>query len=520
MLWLGIHLPALALEACRATLDADQAARPLALVAEHHVVQADAAALVAGVQPGMKRATAQALLPALLLGQAEPRREAAALQALAHAALAFTPAVALDGPGSALPGLRLEVQSCLRYFGGLESLLARLRTALAPLGHRLQIASAPSARGALLLAHWRDDLALGPHSRDPAALHRLLDAVPLALLGAARPQQALLEGMGLRRIGQLRRLPRDGLARRFGPALLAELDQARGDAPEAHDWVLLPPVFDARLELFARADRSEQLLAGARLLLARLLAWAQARQGRIGRFTLRMHHEPRHRAEADTPALSVLDIALAEPSVDLDHLQLLLAERLGRLPLAAPALELSLHCDALVAAPPPAGELFPTRASAREGLARLVERLQARLGRDQVCRLQPVADHRPERATVLRPVEAAQAAQATQAAQAATAPAVPAGAAAVALPLARPVWLLAEPQPLAEHGGRPWLAGRPLRLLAGPERIESGWWDAALAARDYFVAQAADGALVWLYRARLPGPDEAGGGWFLQGRFG
>jgi protein ImuB len=53
--------------------------------------------------------------------------------------------------------------------------------------------------------------------------------------------------------------------------------------------------------------------------------------------------------------------------------------------------------------------------------------------------------------------------------------------------------------------------------LCGPERIESGWWDEALAERDYFIAQADDGALVWIYRARLP---SAGGGWFLQGRFG
>jgi protein ImuB len=66
------------------------------------------------------------------------------------------------------------------------------------------------------------------------------------------------------------------------------------------------------------------------------------------------------------------------------------------------------------------------------------------------------------------------------------------------------------------------LDGCPLRLLSGPERIEAGWWDAGLAERDYFIGEAADGALVWIYRARLPlsGLDEAGSGWFLHGRFG
>jgi protein ImuB len=82
------------------------------------------------------------------------------------------------------------------------------------------------------------------------------------------------------------------------------------------------------------------------------------------------------------------------------------------------------------------------------------------------------------------------------------------------------VWLLSPPEPLTERDLRPWLDGRPLQLLSGPERIESGWWDHALVERDYFIAQSADSALVWVYRARLPpGEGEQGSGWFLQGRF-
>jgi protein ImuB len=81
----------------------------------------------------------------------------------------------------------------------------------------------------------------------------------------------------------------------------------------------------------------------------------------------------------------------------------------------------------------------------------------------------------------------------------------------------RPVWLLAPPEPLPERGLLPLLDGRPLQLLSGPERIEAGWWDHELAERDYFIAQDGQGALLWLYRARLPSTDSSG--WFLQGRF-
>ena len=72
--------------------------------------------------------------------------------------------------------------------------------------------------------------------------------------------------------------------------------------------------------------------------------------------------------------------------------------------------------------------------------------------------------------------------------------------------------------PLAERDTLPLLEGRALHLLSGPERIETGWWDGEPAARDYFIAQASDGSLVWVYCGRLPTtPGEVR--WFLQGRF-
>ena len=52
-------------------------------------------------------------------------------------------------------------------------------------------------------------------------------------------------------------------------------------------------------------------------------------------------------------------------------------------------------------------------------------------------------------------------------------------------------------------------------MLAGPERIESGWWDGGDVQRDYYIARRADGARLWIYR-------ECGGArrWFLHGIFG
>lgn len=494
MRWLAIHLPLLSLEAFAATLTEPERAAPLALVAQHRIAAVNAAAAERGVRPGLKRATALALAADLRLGQADPQRDARACEAVAFVALAFTPMVVPDGEA----GVLIEVASVLRYHGGGVRLLEQLRAALAPLGHRLQIASAPTPAGAALLARWRDDLDTGPHTTDLGALQALLDEAPVWMLGPGREHWEALQGMGLRRLADLRLLPRAGLARRFGASLLLELDRARGDAPDPREPITAPPVFEGRLELFARADTTAQVLHGAGVLLARLIAWAQARRSRIAAFTLRMQHEARHREAG--PAHTDLTIELAEPAADAAQLQLLLRERLARCPLPAPTLELRLCCRHVVQAEAPAGELFPTRQSQREGLARLLERLRARLGKTQVQRLQPVADHRPAQASRL---------------QCGPSQPVVAPAAATVLPLHRPAWLLPEPQPLAEQGALPLLAGRPLQILSGPERIEAGWWDAELSARDYFIARDEGGALVWIYRTRLATP----GGWFLQGRF-
>ncbi len=540
MLWLALHLPQLSLEAFAATLGGEAGAVPLALLERQRIATPDARAAAMGVRPGLRRATALALAPGLRLGEADARRDAAALQAVAHAALAFTPTVVLDtAPHTVL----LELASVLRCHGGAARLQARLTEALAPLGHRLQQAAAPTPAAAALLARWGahvrlDALADGAGTGDLARLRAVLDPLPLQLLGAGAEHRQTLQDMGLRCVADLRALPRAGLARRFGPALLDEIDRARGDAPDPRQPLVLAPVFDDGLELHARADTAEQLLHGAAVLLARLIAWAQARQARIAAFSLLLQHErTRRQAEqsageaaqglAEGSGHTMLKIELAEPGADARQLQLLLRERLARCGLPAPVHALRLRCRRWVQAAAPSGELFASPGSRHEGWLRLLERLRARLGDAQVQPLQPLPDHRPERAAGMAALPPQGAAGSLSALRPGKSPATlparaepahpmpPARAPHPALPLSRPAWLLARPQALAERAALPLLDGRPLQLLAGPERIEAGWWDAELAARDYFIARTEAGALVWLYRTRLAQP----GGWFLQGRF-
>ena len=102
---------------------------------------------------------------------------------------------------------------------------------------------------------------------------------------------ATLERMGCRTLGDVRKLPRGGLARRFDKALLLALDQAYGLRPEAYEWVVLPESFHARLELMARVETAPALLFGARRLLVQMAGWLSARRLGATAFTLRWRHD-------------------------------------------------------------------------------------------------------------------------------------------------------------------------------------------------------------------------------------
>ena len=71
----------------------------------------------------------------------------------------------------------------------------------------------------------------------------------------------------------------------------------------------------------------------------------------------------------------------------------------------------------------------------------------------------------------------------------------------------------------------------PLQLMAGPERVETGWWPECagssndLTLRDYFIASSEMAGLLWIYRQRtgLTQPSAVGTaqiGWYLHGIYG
>ncbi len=456
MLWAALHLPQRSLDAALRR-QADPHA-PLLLAtgpAQRRVVAlANAGAGAAGVHPGQALAAAQALCPRVAVLPLDEDEATRLLGLVAAWAYRYSGQVCSDGRDT----VWLEIGGSLALFGPWPAFERALRDDLRGLGLRHALAVAPTLLGAQALARHQDGLAV----TDPEILRRVLASLPLDCAPFDDDHAAALAGMGVRRLRQLFALPRAGLQRRFGADFLDMLDRLTGDAPDLREYWQPPDRFEARFEFDDEIRYSTGLLFPLRRLLGDLAAYLSGRDGGVQRFELVFEHDLR------PPSTQV--VGLLQPERDAARLFDLAKLTLERQAVPAPVRALGLRASELPPFVPSGRDLFEARPASALDWPALQARLQARLGDGAVHQLAPHADPRPEHAQKqVRPWRGKYAAPA---------------------PLPRPAWLLARPIPLRE---------RQPRVLAGPERIESGWWDGGDVRRDYYVVQTAAGQRAWVF---------------------
>ena len=454
MLWACILLPQLAMDGVqRHCANPDE---PLVLLTgspQRRVLQAvNPAARALGLKPGQSLTAAQALTR----GFASAEYDLVAIerwqQFLAAWAYGFSAQVSLHYPRCLL----LEVQSSMGLFGPWPRFEARLRAELSSLAFQHRIAVAPNPAAARVLVNIGDGLM----ANDEKTLRQMLDSLPVDRLGLSPATTTAFNRMGLRQLRQLLALPRDSLARRFPADVLRHLDTLLGQRPLALDFYTPADVFDARIELNFEVESHQALLFPLRRLTADLAAYLAGRDSGVQRFALYLEH----RVGADTQ----VNVGLLSAERDPGMLFELTRGRLEHQQLPAPVLAVRLVARELPTFAPQHQQLFDERPQQNQPWEQLRERLRARLGDEALHGLGARADHRPERTWM------------NESSSSVLPPSGP-----------RPGWLLKEPQPLHEAS---------LRILAGPERIESGWWDGEDVRRDYYVVQTRTGQRGWAYR--------------------
>jgi protein ImuB len=476
MLWLCITLPQLPLEA----LQCERSERPTVVTvlegSVRSVVCCNPAAERVGLKPAMNFTTVLAILPEVIALERRLSAEQAALERLATWAYQFSGSVILgeifpDVQRARTTALWLEIGASLRLFGGFRKLIEQLETELRELSYSYQLGIAPTLEGAALLARAGVRVAITTLE----ALRARVDSIPVSRLNLEPWIPEQLHTVGVRTVGLLLGLPRDGVAKRFGPELCDYLDRLVGTAPDPRPTYRLPPRYRARFELEAEVHSTEALLFPLRRMLREFVGFLRARDTAVQHFTLRFVHRD--------AVVTTLHVGLSMPDRSSDRFLALARERLEHtaLPAASVALELSadefvtptgLHVDLLSGATDPGEELHHT-----------MDRIVARLGEAQVHGVKAIAEHRPERSWATADPQEQHRGQHLQFPD-------------------RPLWLLPEPRPIQ-------LSGMP--VLSGAERIESGWWDGGDVRRDYFIARTQQGAALWIFK------DLNDGSWHLHG---
>lgn len=454
MRWACILLPQLAMDGeLRQRANPDEPLVLLAGPAQRRRLQAvNPAARALGLKPGQSLTSAQALSQNFATAPYDLAAIERCQQFLAAWGYRYSAQVSLHYPRCLL----LEVQSSLGLFGPWPRFEARLRKELTTLGFRHRITLAPNPAAARALANVHDGLAVD----DGNALHQALGQLPVDRIGLSREVATALSRMGVRNLAQILTLPRDGLAKRFSAEVLIQLDRLLGQRPLALEFYRPPDVFEGRIELNFEVESHQALLFPLRRLTADLAAYLAGRDSGVQRFILQLEH--RNRPDSQVP------VGLLSAEREAAMLFELTRGRLEQQQLPAPVLAVRLVAHDLPPFVPEHRVMFEERPQQLLPWEQLRERLRARLGDDAVQGLGARADHRPER---------------TWSSQWADVTLPPCGP--------RPGWLLTEPQPLREG---------TVKLLSGPERIESGWWDGGDVRRDYYLIETRAGQRGWAFR--------------------
>ncbi|CAA7621416.1 Protein ImuB [Magnetospirillum sp. UT-4] len=451
----------------------------------------DRAAAQAGLGPGMSLADALALVPEVKAVAAEPEADQALLAALAERCGHYTPFTALDGAD----GVWLDIAGCDHLFGGEAALLEHLLARMARLGLAARAGLADTPGAAWAVSRFGNGRTIVP----PGAQRGMLAPLPLAALRLPAAVLATLDGLGLRRIGDLYAIPAATLTARFGPQVARRLGQALGSEGEPISPIR-PPLPHRLHAAFAEPmGRREDVAEATRRLVARLCRRLGAEHLGLRRLEVA--------AFGVDGGVQRVEAGTGRPVRDPRALMRLLAEKLDRL-------NTGFGIEMLSVAAPEVAPLAPEQGgmeAAQEDttLAPLLDSLGNRLGFDKVARLAPHRSHLPERAVRPQPAAAAPPPESWPEAR-------------------RPLRLFSHPEPVEAVAPVPdsppvlfrWRR-RTHRVARadGAERIACEWWRRAAPERDYYLVEDQQGRRFWLFRQGLFGADPPPK-WFIHGVFG
>lgn len=480
-------------------LDRSRAVLVVAVKADRQIVMdASGDALEAGVRPGMDVAHARALISGTApeIAPHAPRKDAAALEALAQWAVRWSPMAAADPPD----GLLLDITGCEHLFGGEASIVRRMSRGLRRLGFEHRIAVASTVGAAWGLARFADE---APVLIAPGREREAVAALPVDALRLTPSIVESLHEVDITSVRQLLNLPRATLPARYGMELVRRLDQALGATPEGVPHAAVSTPLEVEMELPGGTTQWEAVSLAVWRMLAELTV-------KVERLESGVRHLEAVFTRLDAGSVRLV-VQVSRPTRNVKHLWALLRPKLDRLNLGFGVSGIALRAHAIARLAHEQASLIENgkdRTPAElddPAVHQTIDTIANRLGRERVCAAECRQSHRPERAVVVRPL--------LDAAPTQNAPA--------RASCERPSLLYPEPESVRVLSLSPDGPVLSLRLRGvehrvvrsvGPERISGEWWRGPEPARDYFRVQDESGRWLWLFRERA-------GDWFVHGEW-
>ncbi len=462
------------------------------------IAAADQAATKLGLRLGTPAAKAQALVQGLMMIDADPAADLAALERLTLWALSqYSPVVAMDAPD----GIVMDTEGADHLQGGEELMLSGLVNRLRGRGLAARAAIADTWGAAHALARTTDrETMIIPRGQTARAVNRL----PLSSLRLQGETVASLRTLGFATVGDLAATPRAPLILRFGPEVARRLDQVFGRLAEPIDPIRPAELVEVQKSFAEPIGAPETIEKYVTRLVRQLCLELETRGLGVRRADLIVHRVDN--------TMQALRAGTAKPVRDIAWLTKLLRDRIERIEPGFGIEKLSLA--AIIAEP-----LIETQSASSlieeqiTDVTPLIDVLGNR-GGQRIFRVAPVASDVPER-SVQR-----------------IAPTADEDGATWPLHWLRPPRLLARPEPIEVIALLPdhppvsftWRGKRRrVKRADGPERIFGEWWQRSsewIAVRDYFLVEDDAGERFWIFRSG-DGVDADTGShtWFLHGVF-
>lgn len=464
------------------------------------VTALDANAEGFGLRVGMPVAKAQALVPELIVMDANHPADAEGLEKLALWALQrVSPVVMADPPD----GLVIDTTGADHLHGGEAAMLTTIVKRFAASGVEARAAVADTWGAAHAAARFLSRSTMVIPQGDAEAMLRPL---PIAALRLDPTIVMSLRTVGFERVADVMDQPRAPLALRYGPQIGRRLDQALGNIAEPIEPFREAEIIEVRRVFGEPIGAAETIARYIGKLVDALCAGLEEKGLGARQLDLLFHRVDNSR--------QAIRVGTAQPVRDAKRLTRLLCEKIETVD---PGFGIEIMDLAAVAAEPlRAKQTVSSLIDAPEpDISGLIDVLSNRIGEHNLCRFVPVQSDVPERSVACVP------------------PLAPETGATWDGDWPRPPRLLPRPEPVETMALLPdnppvWFTWRGVRRRVrradGPERIRGEWWrrDAEMATvRDYFRVEDDAGERYWLFRSGDGEHAESGSQkWFLHGIFG